>query len=138
MGQVYFGEITMNRLNQRKTIAKLSDWNDEQIEAVVKLDELHKKYNSLPRKESFSGWELIDKIEVQEAIVDKLNCPDFDLPKYISVKTIRGILDLKQQEVFLDELSKLLTPGSREILDYLETTQAQHLEAFLKTLNLWE
>lgn len=50
-----------------KTVCKLAlGWTDAEIEAAVALDALHAEYSKLPRKDSFSGEALRDKIEKAE------------------------------------------------------------------------
>ncbi len=134
----------MDKLKQSIALAKLLKWTDEQIAAVIELQGLKKEYNSLQKKESFSGWERAGKIEKQEEIVDKLmdgNMASYELPKYLSMTQIGVLLnnEFEKEERFFDELSKIMKPDNgREIMDYMMTTDYQRTEALLKALDAWE
>ncbi len=134
----------MNKDKKQVSLAKLLKWSDEQIIQVLVLQKLNNQYNSLPRKDSFSAWELMPKIQAQELVVDKLmddNMASYKLPTYLSMKQIMHILDgqYEKEDRFLEELSKIMPTGmGGEILDYMQTTDEQRTDALLKALELWE
>jgi hypothetical protein len=72
----------------RVRFAKALGWTLKQIDAVLKLEELNRKYARLPRRDSFSGLAIESEYGAQQKVCDKLKCPSERLP-IIDSNTVR-------------------------------------------------
>lgn len=132
----------MNKEAQRIAIAEAVGWTAQQVEAWKEVRRLRSEYRGLPKRESFSGWTISDKIEKAE------NSKDYrgDLPDYLTDlnamhEAEKVILDMEIGARYRLELSKN-SDGPTSMFMTVEAamchaTAAQRAEAFLRTLNLW-
>jgi hypothetical protein len=94
----------------RVRLAKAMGWTQAQIDAVLKLEAIRRKYDSIPRKDSFSGLAIESEYQAQLLICEELNCPADRLPK-IDSNTVREVwktLTPDEKSRFIVQLIKKL------------------------------
>lgn len=127
----------------RIAIAEACGWTKPEIAAYKTISDLRVQYRKLPRRDSFSGWGIADKIEAAE------NSNDYrgDIPDYLNsldaMHEAEKMLDARQQDVFALNLAKLVEAPYR--VDFgrkidtstkiLFATARQRAQAFLATIH---